>query len=113
MKQGEIYLADFPFGGGPGTKTRPVLAMAGYLGSVPEVIVAYITSINPVAKLPTDIVIDPTNPTHASTGLKQKSLLRLHRLMTIHQSNVYRYLGKVSTQLQAEVDLGLRSLLNL
>lgn len=39
MKAGEIYLANFPFGGVPGMKLRPVLL----LGTIPEVLSAYIS----------------------------------------------------------------------
>ena len=42
MRPGEIYLAQFPFGDVPGMKLRPVLLITGTLGSIPEVLVAYI-----------------------------------------------------------------------
>jgi hypothetical protein len=45
MRPGEIYLAQFPFGDVPGMKLRPVLLLTGPLGSVPEVLVAYISSL--------------------------------------------------------------------
>lgn len=45
MQAGEIYLARFPFGDVPGMKLRPVLLLAGTVGSVPEVLVAYQQSI--------------------------------------------------------------------
>jgi len=55
MKPSEIHLALFPYGGTIGAKVRPVLALTGYLGPVPEVVVAYISSILPTALLATDI----------------------------------------------------------
>ena len=42
LKPDEIYLAHFPFGGSPGMKHRPVLMLTGPIGSVPEVLVAYL-----------------------------------------------------------------------
>ena len=37
MAPGEIYLANFPFGGLPGVKLRPVLLLAGPIGTIPEI----------------------------------------------------------------------------
>jgi mRNA interferase MazF len=90
MSPGEIHLASFPFGGRVGAKVRPVLLLTGPVGPVPEVLVAYITSIVPPNLLSTDIVLDPSQPEYAGTGLKAVSLLRLHKLATIHQSDLVR-----------------------
>ena len=51
MQAGEIYLARFPFGDVPGMKLRPVLLLTGTIGSVPEVLVAYISSVLPAQPL--------------------------------------------------------------
>src|ERR1017187_9556257 len=82
MRPGEIYLAQFPFGDIPGMKLRPVLLLTGAVGFVPEVLVAYISSVIPSQPLPSDIMIDPTK--FPSTNLKTSSALRLHKLATIH-----------------------------
>ena len=94
-------------------KLRPVLLLTGPLGSVPEVLVAYITSVVPAAVLPSDMMLDPTAAEFASTNLKTKSVLRLHKLATIHARNVVRRLGVLSGSAVSEVDSKLRSLLNL
>lgn len=59
MQRGEIHLAAFPYGDVPGMKLRPVLLLTGPVGSIPEVLVAYISSVKPEPSLPTDLVIDP------------------------------------------------------
>ena len=64
MQPGEIYLARFPFGDVPGMKLRPVLLLTGILGSVPEVLVAYISSVLPAQPLPSDLILDPAQPTN-------------------------------------------------
>ena len=76
MNPDEIYLASFPFGGSTGMKLRPVLMLTGPVGNVPEVLVAYISSVMPAAVLPSDIVLDPITAEHASTNLKTKSVVR-------------------------------------
>jgi len=45
MRPGDIYLANFPFGDTPGMKLRPVLLLTGAVGSIPEILVAYISSV--------------------------------------------------------------------
>jgi len=60
MQPGEIYLAKFPFGDVPGMKLRPVLLLTGSVGPIPEVLVAYISSVIPAScSLPTLWSIPP------------------------------------------------------
>src|SRR5438132_9148145 len=113
MVPGEIYLANFPFSGAPGTKLRPVLLLTGRIGTVPEVVSAYISSVLPAALLASDIVLDPKQPEHAGTNLKTPSVLRLHKLATIHERSAVRYLGRISATTSAEVEAKLRILLHL
>lgn len=113
MKPDEIYLANFPFGGSAGRKLRPVLLLTGPLGSVPEFLVAYISSIIPTPLLPSDIILDPVTADHASTNLKTTSVVRLHKLATIHSRSLARHLGSLSPITTSEVDAKLRTLLRL
>ncbi len=113
MVPGEIYLSHFPYGGSAGMKPRPTLVLAGPVGTIPEVLVAYISSVIPATPLPSDIVLGPSLPENACTNLKVVSVVRLHKLATIHQRSVLRYLGKVSPATEAEVATKLRQLLNL
>jgi mRNA-degrading endonuclease toxin of MazEF toxin-antitoxin module len=94
-------------------KLRPVLLLTGPLGNVPEILVAYISSVVPAVLLPSDIVLDPAAAEFASANLKVKSVLRLHKLATIHGRNVVRRLGALSDSAVSEVDEKLRSLLKL
>ena len=113
MNPDEIYLANFPFGDSAGMKLRPVLLLTGPVGSVPEVLVAYISSVMPSPLLPSDLILDPATADHSSTNLKTKSVVRLHKLATIHSRNVVRHLGSLSPKTEAEVDDKLRTLLSL
>lgn len=113
MNRDEIHLASFPFGGSPGTKLRPVLLLTDPIGAVPEVLVAYISSVMPDRLLPFDIVLDPNSAAFRSTNLKTRSVLRLHKLATIHARNVVRHLGVLSPAASVEVESRLRALLRL
>jgi mRNA interferase MazF len=108
-----FYLGSFLFGDVPGMKLRPVLLLTGPIGSIPEVLVAYISSVVPTTLLSTDIVLDPSVAEHTLTKLKAKSVLRVHKLATIHQSSLTRRLGNLSPNASHEVREKLRSLLNL
>lgn len=98
MQPDEIYLANFQFGDTGGMKLRPALLLTGSLGTVPEVLVAYIASVIPTPLLGSDIVLDPRTTPHESTNLKTKSVVRLHKLATIHKSSVVRRLGARSSE---------------
>jgi hypothetical protein len=113
MAPGEIYLANFPFGDVAGMKLRPVLLLTGRVGPVPEVLAAYMATIIPASLLPTDILFDPSDPAHATTNLRSRTVLRLHKLATIHAASLRRCLGKLTPALQTEVSNKLRAYLNL
>ncbi len=113
MNPDEIYLANFPFGGSVGQKLRPVLLLTVPVGTVPEVLVAYISSALPTNFLPTDVLLDPSMADHSSTNLKTISVVRLHKLATIHARSIVRRLGVLSPATAREVDAKLRTFLNL
>jgi len=113
MRPGEIYLAKFPFGDAPGMKLRPVLLLTGPVGAVPEIMVAYISSVIPPRLLPSDILLDPAIPEFRSTNLKTSSALRLHKLATIHCSSLARYLGVIDNRTWSGVVSKLKDLLKL
>ncbi len=111
MRPGEIFLASFPFGDIAGMKLRPVLVLAGPIGPIPEVLVAYISSVLPTALMPSDLVLDPAKPEFRSTNLKTASVLRLHKLATIHASMIARHLGDLPDAQKPAVAAKLRDLL--
>jgi PemK-like, MazF-like toxin of type II toxin-antitoxin system len=113
MSPGEICLGRFPLGGSPGDKIRPVLVLTGPIGSVPEYVVAYITSVIPPISLPTDFVIDPALPEFARVNLKQKSVVRLHKVATRHGFDLLRYVGKLEPAQFSMTQALLRLALNL
>lgn len=113
MRPSEIHLARFPFGAAPGMKLRPVLLLTGTIGSVPEVLVAYISSVIPTQPLASDLIMDPSTPEFEGTHLKVVSALRLHKLATIHSSSVIRHLGAIDGKQFGVVGDRLRALLGM
>ena len=113
MKPGEIYLGRFPFGDFAGMKLRPVLVLSEVVGEPAEVLVAYVSSVLPATTLPTDIIVDPKLPRDYSTNLKTLSVLRLHKLATIHKASLVRHLGNLSPETYALAQTRLRDWLRL
>jgi mRNA interferase MazF len=113
MTRGEIHLANFPFGDAAGMKLRPVLLLTAPVGPVPDVLVAYISSVVPPKLLDSDIVLDASTPQASGTNLKVTSILRLHKLATIHRRSIARRLGSIPAATAADAQQKLRRLLNL
>src|SRR5436309_26971 len=104
MTRGEIYLARFPTGGTVGAKVRPVLLLTDPVGPVPELLTAYISAVIPDPLLPSDLLLDPALPEHSGTNLKTVSVIRLHKLATIHLRDAFRHLGALSPATMQEVE---------
>lgn len=113
MKPGEIYLGRFPFGDVVGMKLRPVLVLSAPVGQAREVLVAYISSVTPAELFPTDIFLDPKSDRDHVTNLKTSSVLRLHKLATLHGTSLVRRLGSLSSETSALVAARLRAWLVL
>lgn len=113
MKPGEIYLGQFPFGDVAGMKLRPVLVLSGVTGPAEEVLVAYVSSVIPASQLATDLLLDPGSGDDRDTRLKTVSVVRLHKLATIHRTSLSRFLGVLSPQKHAAALDRLRDWLRL
>jgi len=94
-------------------KLRPVLLLPAPIGDVPEILVAYISSVIPARILDSDIIIDPKWPEYATKRLKVVSVLRLHKLATIHTTSLQRYIGVISTTTLQVLAAKLQSLLSI
>jgi hypothetical protein len=69
--------------------------------------------VAPVHLLPSDIVLDPSTAEFEGTHLKTRSVLRLHKLATIHRSSLARRLGEIGYATQASGAEKFRTLLEL
>ena len=104
---------NFPFGDVAGMKLRPVLVLSDAIGPAAEVLVAYISSVMPSQMLPTDILLDPTLDRDRETNLKATSMLRLHKLATIHRTSLVRRLGALAPEILAQAKSRIRDWLAL
>ena len=104
ITRGDIVLAQFPFTDLSGSKRRPAVVLAAY---PPDVIVAFISSVVPTVPEPYDLLLLPSSPFFAATGLKKASVLRLRKLATLERLLITRLLGKLDAALLTGVDEAL------
>ena len=91
----KVVLVPFPFDDLSGNKVRPAVCLTDAVGTHRHV------------------VLDPGSPDFARTGLRVRSALRLHRMVTVSATIIQRQLGILTPSLQAQVQQRLRTLLAL
>lgn len=83
-------------------KIRPGFIISPVFGKHKQVIIAYVTTqLKEI--LPTDIILDPKKSYFASTGLKRRSVIKLHRIATFQPEAIFEGDGILSDKLAAEV----------
>ncbi len=107
LGRGDVVLTQFPFTDLTGASLRPALVVSpGLIGQ--DVVLVGISSVIRGAAIPTDYAVDPTHAEFPLTGLRIRSVLRMHKLAAVEQSVIKRRLGRIGPLLQAEVDTRLR-----
>ncbi len=109
----KVILVPFPFDDLSGTKVRPAVCLTGAIGTHRHVVIAFITSVVPPNPEPTDLVLEPSSADFAQTGLRVRSALWLHRVVTVSASIIQRQLGELAPGLQAQVQQRLRAMFAL
>jgi len=104
LRRGDIVLVPFPFTDQTATKVRPALIVSAD-PQAEDLIVAFISSVIGKAESEkSNFILTPGNPDFASTGLHQASVFRMSKLLTIKRTLILRRLGKVTPELQAQLD---------
>ena len=106
----KVVLVPFPFDDLSGTKVRPAVCLTEAIGAHRHVVLAFITSVVPTVLEATDVVLDPGAPDFGRTGLRVRSALRLHRVVTVSATIIQRQLGVLTPSFQAQVQQRLRAL---
>jgi mRNA interferase MazF len=108
-----VVLVPFPFDDLSGSKVRPAVCLTDAVGVHGHVVLAFITSVVPATLELTDVLIDPTDIDFPATGLKMRSVLRVHRMVTVSSAIIQRQLGVLTPNLAGKVQQRLRSLFGL
>ena len=105
-----VVLVPFPFDDLSGSKVRPAVCLTDAVGPHRHVVLAFITSAVPPTLESTDVLLDPSSTDFARSGLRVRSALRLHRMMTVSATIIQRQLGSLTPNLQTQVQQRLRTL---
>ena len=113
MTRGSVVLTPFPFTDLQGSKVRPAIVVSPPDRMGDDVILAFISSVKPARPHPTDLLLSPSDPDFAATGLKADSILKCDKLATVQRRILLGELGTLSATLMAKVDQRLRLALGL
>ena len=109
----KVVLVPFPFDDLSSSKVRPAVALTKAVGEHRQVVLAFITSVVPSNVEPTDVLLDPGTADFVRSGLRVRSAVRLHRVVTVSAAMIQRQLGELTPNLQAQVQQRLRALFGL
>lgn len=109
----ELVSLTFPFASDANIgKARPGFVISPAFGKYQQVIVAYVTT-QLDERLETDIILDPERSYFPTTGLLQKSLIKLHRLGTFQPIAIKEAQGRLPKQIIIELKSKLQKVFNL
>ena len=103
LHRGDVVLVPFPFTNLTGQKVRPAVVVSPDPQG-DDVLVAFISSVIPTRLGSADWVVAAAHPEFQATGLKQASVLKADKLVTLHRSLILRRLGRLGPKTQAELD---------
>lgn len=107
----KFVLLSYPFDEGGESKVRPGLCLINPIGRFSHVVVAYVSSQIPPELETFDLILEPEDL--VATGLKKRSVLRLHRVFTADALIMQRTLGRLPDALIPQVEIKLRGLFGL
>lgn len=113
MQQKKIVLTRFPFTDLTSAKRRPAIVLSRRKAHSADVIVAFISSVVPVAPDSSDFVLEASHPDFARTGLKQASVFRMDKLATLDSGIFVGEIGEASDAIYEKLKECLRKALDL
>jgi mRNA interferase MazF len=100
--RGSVVLVPFPFDDLSGSKVRPAVCLTDAVGVHQHVVLAFVTSVVPQNLEATDVLLETGSADFGQTGLRVRSALRLHRMVTVSASIIQRQLGILTPGLEGE-----------
>jgi mRNA-degrading endonuclease toxin of MazEF toxin-antitoxin module len=114
--RGDVVIVQFAYVTGGKGKTRPaVVVQCDRLNKqINNTIVAMITgNLRLIGKEPTQLLIDPSTPEGASSGLAHASALKCEYLFTLTQDDILKTVGHLSDILKGRLADCLKAALEL
>ncbi|MEX0726633.1 MAG: type II toxin-antitoxin system PemK/MazF family toxin [Planctomycetaceae bacterium] len=115
MKRGDVVLVPFPFQDKLGEKIRPAVVVQSDADTARLIntVVVMITGNLDDAGQATTLVVDPSTPAGAGSGLAGASLIKTYNLATVRQKRIIATLGHLSDVLKDKLDACLKAALDL
>lgn len=113
LKRGDIVLLPYPFTDLSDKKARPALVISSdnFNNNNQDAIFIFITKTE--YKTPFDLRIETDDPRFPATGLKLSSTFRTSKIATLHKSLAKNKLGHADINLLSDIELRLKSLLEI
>lgn len=105
-------LVPFPFSDLSAAKVRPAVVLSPDPSGI-DMVVAFVSSVVSDPLPAACLLVAPEHSAFPGTGLRQASVVRADKLVTISRASVLRRLGSLDTELMADLDARLRSSLGL
>lgn len=99
IQRGDVVLARFPFTDRIGAEIRPVLVLAEVPGPYRDFLVMFISSQRRRAIPEVDVILEPTNPAFAGTGLKTASVFKVAKVATLSEALLIGAIGRLDGEL--------------
>lgn len=109
----KIVLVPFPFEDFSTRKVRPALCLTDSFGKFEHMVVAFISSKIDHLTEETELEINPFDIEWASTGLITKSILKLHKIVSIPKNLILRELGEFPFNKTSELNSKLKLIFGL
>jgi mRNA-degrading endonuclease toxin of MazEF toxin-antitoxin module len=115
MNRGDVVIVPFPYQDGPGEKIRPAVVVQSDAENsrLANTILAMITGNLQDTGQPTTLLVDPSTPDGASSGLTGPSLVKCYNLATVRQRRVLQVIGRLSDTLKQRLNACLKVALDL
>jgi mRNA interferase MazF len=115
MKRGDVVIVPFPFQDKPGVKIRPAVVVQSDAENrrLGNTILVMITGNLDDAGHPTAVLVDPSTPDGAGSGLNGPSLVKCYNLATVRQRRVLHVIGHLSDAVMLMINQALKAALEL
>ena len=108
MIKGTIVLTPFPFSDLSAVKRRPAVIVSSSDKPGHDVIVAFISSRITEPTRETEYVLEIEHPDFRDTGLKNRSVFKMDKLVTLEKRILVGEIGGVSRAILQELDKRIR-----
>ncbi|MEO6166647.1 MAG: type II toxin-antitoxin system PemK/MazF family toxin [Chitinophagales bacterium] len=110
MVKYKVVLVPFPFDDFSAIKVRPAVCLTNEIGDHDHIVIAFISSKIPGKLLTTDILLTRREKEFIKAGLKEDSVIRIHKLVTIPKNLIRRELGIIEGSIKSAIHERIKKL---